>query len=91
MTTAQDIAFNEYRQAVTCPDEALERLTEALRVQSMEWRMRPLVEAIICLRGFDNTAAITFVAEIGDLWRIAKPPSLMAYLGLVPSSPLHWM
>lgn len=82
---AQDIAFNAYRQAVTAADEAVERLTEALRVQSVEWRMRPLVEAIMCLRGFDTVAATTFVAEIGDLSRFAKPASLMAYLGLVPS------
>ncbi|MFV0277993.1 MAG: IS110 family transposase [Parahaliea sp.] len=82
---AQDIAFNEYRQAVTSADEALKRLTEALDVQCREWRMRPLVEAIMCLRGFDTIAATTFVAEIGDLTRFAKPASLMAYLGLVPS------
>lgn len=82
---AQDIAFNAYRQAVTCADEALAGLTEALRTQSAEWRMRPLVEAIMCLRGFDTIAATTFVAEIGDLYRFAKPASLMAYLGLVPS------
>lgn len=82
---AQDIAFNEYRQAVTSADEALTRLNQALDVQSREWRMRPLVEAIMCLRGFDTIAATTFVAEIGDLARFAKPASLMAYLGLVPS------
>lgn len=82
---AQNIAFNEYRQAVTSADEALERLTGALQTQSLEWRMRPLVEAIMCLRGFDVVAATTFVAEIGDLSRFAKPASLMAYLGLVPS------
>lgn len=82
---AQDIAFNMYRQAVTGADEALERLTEALRNQCMEWRMRPLVEALMCLRGFDVVAATTFVAEIGDVSRFPKPASLMAYLGLVPS------
>ena len=82
---AQGIAFNEYRQAVTSADEALERLTEALRVQCLEWRMRPLVEAIMCMRSFD-VAATTFVAEIGDLARFAKPAALMAYLGLVPPS-----
>lgn len=82
---AQEIAFNEYRQAVTSADEALDRLTQSLREQCMEWRMRPLVEAIMCLRGFDILAATTFVAEIGDLTRFPKPASLMAYLGLVPS------
>ena len=82
---AQDIAFNEYRQAIRDADERLERLTEALRIQSAEWRMNPLVQALMCMRGFDFISAITFVAEIGDLSRFPKPASLMAYLGLVPS------
>ncbi len=73
---AQDIAFNAYRQAVTSADEALERLTEAIRVQSREWRMFPLVEAIMCLRGFNTIAATTFVAEVGDLSRFPRPASL---------------
>ena len=82
---AQEIAFNEYRQAVKDADERVERLTAALRTQSEHWRLRPLVEALMCLRGFDSIAAITFVAEIGDLQRFAHPRALMAYLGLVPS------
>lgn len=82
---AQDITFNEYRQAVKDADERLKRLTEALRVQSLEWRMNPVVKALMCLRGFDVVAATTFVAEIGDLSRFPEPGSLMAYLGLVPS------
>lgn len=36
----------------------------------------------MCMRGFDFIAAITFVAEIGDLTRVAKPTALMTYLGL---------
>tara|TARA_R100001509_G_scaffold128837_1_gene82211 strand:- start:4059 stop:4844 length:786 start_codon:yes stop_codon:yes gene_type:complete len=57
----------------------------ALRLQSAEWRMNPLVKALMCMRGFDFISAITFVAEIGDLSRFPKPAALMAYLGLVPS------
>jgi hypothetical protein len=37
------------------------------------------------LRGFHFVAAVTFVAEIGDARRFARPRALMAYLGLVPS------
>lgn len=48
-------------------------------MQSGDWRLRPIVEALMCLRGFD------FVAEIGDLHRFTHPRALMAYLGLVPS------
>jgi transposase len=82
---AQQIAFNEYRQTVTEAQERCERVTQALREQCAEWRMRPVVEALMCLRGFDFIAAITVIAELGDLTRFAHPRALMSYLGLVPS------
>ena len=82
---AQEIAFVEYRNAIKDAHERLERITEALRSQSSQWRMRPLVQALMCLRGFDFIAAVTFVAEIRDPRRFAHPTALMAYLGLVPS------
>ena len=82
---AQQIAFDEYRQMVAEAHERLERITQALREQCAEWRMRPVVEALMCLRGFDFVAASTIVAELGDLTRFAHPRALMAYLGLVPS------
>ena len=47
--------------------------------------MRPLVEALMCLKGVNFVTAVTFVAEIGDLTRFAHPRALMSYLGLVPS------
>jgi transposase len=82
---AQEIAFNEYRQAIKDAHERVERLTQALRDQCAQWRMNPLVKALMCLRGFDFIAAVTFIAELGDLSRFAHPRALMAYLGLVPS------
>lgn len=39
----------------------------------------------LALRGVDFIAAITIVAEIGDLRRFPHPRELMGYLGLVPS------
>ena len=82
---AQQIAFDEYRQTVKDAHERVERLTQALREQSEHWRMKGVVKALMCLRGMDFTAAITFIAEIGDLSRFAHPKALMKYLGLVPS------
>jgi transposase len=82
---AQEIAFNEYRQAAKEACERVERLTEALRELCAGWRMRPLVEALMCLKGVNFVTAVTFVAEIGDLTRFAHPRALMSYLGLVPS------
>jgi transposase len=40
-------------------------------------------------RGFDCIAAITFVAEIGDLSRFEHPSALMAYLGLSTGHSRH--
>ena len=82
---AQQIAFDEYRQAVRDAHERLERLTQALREQCEHWRMKGVVRALMCLRGVDFIAAITLIAELGDLSRFAHPKALMKYLGLVPS------
>ncbi len=82
---AQEITFNEYRQAAKEACDRVERITQELRVQCKDWRMNPVVEALMCLKGFDFVAAVIFVAEMGDLTRFAHPRALMAYLGLVPS------
>jgi transposase len=82
---AQQIAFDEYRQTVKEAHERCERVTQALREQCADWRMSPVVEALMCLRGFDFIAAVTVIAELGDLTRFAHPRALMAYFGLVPS------
>jgi transposase len=82
---AQDIAFAEYRTAVRDAHERVERLTEAMRSQLEHWRMRPVVEAVMSLRGIDLVAAMTLVAEIGDFTRFARARELMGFLGLVPA------
>jgi transposase len=82
---AQQIAFEEYRQAIKETHERIERLAHGLREQCESWRMKPVVQALMCLRGIDFLAAVTLIAELGDLTRFAHPSSLMAYLGLVPS------
>jgi transposase len=82
---AQQFAFDEYRQAVRDAHERCERLTEALREHCKGWRMGPVVDALMCLRGFDFVAAVTIIAELGDLHRFSHPRALMSYLGLVPS------
>lgn len=82
---AQSIAFTEYRAAVSSANERLERITEALRQALNQWRLRPVVEALMSLRGIDFVGAITLVAELGDLRRFAHPKQLMSFLGLVPS------
>jgi transposase len=82
---AQDIAFAEYRGAARDAHERVERLTDSLRSQLEAWRMRPVVEALVSLRGIDLIAAMTLVAEIGDFTRFARPRELMGFLGLIPT------
>jgi transposase len=82
---AQDIAFSEYRQAVSEGEARVQRLSESLAREVEHWRMHSLVSALMTLRGLDLIAAATVVAELGDLRRFAHPRELMGYLGLVPS------
>jgi transposase len=50
-----------------------------------DWSLAPVVPALMAMRGIDLVAAVTILAEIGDLQRFESPRQLMAYLGLVSS------
>ena len=82
---AQQIAFQEYVDAITEAAARVERLITQIRMLLPEWRMAPVVEALQALRGVSLVTAVITVAEIGDLTRFTNPRQLMAYLGLVPS------
>jgi transposase len=82
---AQNIAYAEYRSAVREAHERVQRLEASLREQVEPWRFAPVVRALMTLKGIDFVAAVTLVAELGDLARFAHPKELMSYLGLVPS------
>ena len=51
----------------------------------MGWTLKPVVEGLMALRGVDMLAAVTIMAELGDITRFESPRELMAHLGLVPS------
>lgn len=82
---AQQIAWAEYRSAMTDAHERVQRITAALREQAELWRFGPVVNALMCFKGIDFVAAVTLIAELGDLHRFEHPRQLMAYLGAVPS------
>jgi len=84
-TPAQQLVFQEYVRAVSEHTERLQRLEAELPALVQSWRWAPVVEAIQALRGIQFTAAVTLIAELGDLTRFANPRQLMSYLGLVPS------
>jgi transposase len=84
-TPAQQIVFQEYVRAVSEQTERLQRLEAELPPLVQSWRWAPVVEAIQALRGIQFIAAVTLIAELGDLSRFDTPRQLMSYLGLVPS------
>ena len=82
---AQQIALQEYIDALRECSQRVERLTKQIRELVPSWRLFPAAKAIQALRGVSLIVAATTVAELGDLRRFRNPASLMAYLGLVPS------
>jgi transposase len=84
-TPAQQIVFQEYLRAVSEHHERLQRLDQELHEHVKVWRLSPVVEALQALRGIQFTAAVTLVAEMGDLTRFESPRELMKCLGLIPS------
>ena len=82
---AQEVAFVEYRRGIGEAQARVELLTQALSQELVGWRMRPLVQALMTLRGVDELSATSLVAELGEMKRFAHPRELMGYLGLVPS------
>jgi transposase len=84
-TPVQQIVFQEYVRAITEHTERLQRLDQELQDQVTSWRLQPVVEALQALRGMQFIAAVTMVAEIGDLTRFESPRELMKFLGLIPS------
>lgn len=82
---ALDQTHRAYLRAV---DEIVARLRtveEDLRTLLDLEPLRPRVQALRCFRGIDDLTALTIAAELGDPRRFPTAPSVMAFVGLVPS------
>jgi len=82
---ALDQTHRAYQRAV---EEGLARLHDVesdLRALLDLEPLRPRIARLRCFRGIDDLTALTIAAELGDARRFARAPSLMAYVGLVPS------
>jgi transposase len=64
--------------------ERIARIEDQMELQCADWSRKPLVDAIMALRGFKIIAAMMVVSEIGDFVRFTHPKQLMSYLGLTP-------
>ncbi len=78
------ITLEEYIQAVDSCIERVERITQRLKDILPQWEWKPVVEALMACKGFQEVAAMTIISELGDLRRFDHPRKLMAFLGLVP-------
>jgi transposase len=81
----QRLVLEELLGAERQAQDRIDRLEAAVRAAVPEWSLCELVTALQAMRGIDMVAAVTLLAEIGDLSRFASPRELMGYLGLVPS------
>ena len=70
--------------------ERIARLEESMEALLADWAMKPVVQAMMGMRGFALVGAMVIVSELGGAWRFEHPRQLMAYLGLVPTEPSRW-
>jgi transposase len=82
---AQQVALQEYIDAVHESLQRVERLTDQIRQQVPQWRLAPVAAALQAARGVSLIVAVTTLAELGDLTRFDNAQQLMAHVGLVPS------
>ena len=76
---------DEYVQAEASAASRVAVIEKRMHEVLQQWSLRPVVQALRALRGVDTVAAMTLLAELGDLRRFDSPSQLMSYLGLVPS------
>jgi transposase len=75
----------EYIDMVKHAQGRVEAMEEEMRKALDGWKLKAVVEGLMALRGIDLIAAMTIVAELGDISRFESPRQLMAHVGLVPS------
>ena len=81
----QQVVLQEYIETVRAAGARVKDMTEQMMAALEQWSLAPVVDSLIALRGVDKIAAVTLLAELGDISRFDSPKQLMAYLGLVPS------
>ena len=69
----QQVVFQEYVDAVLDAQRRVAGLDEQIHQAVATWSLRPLVEALMSLRGVNVLTAVTVLAELGDLTRFDSP------------------
>ena len=81
----QKVLLEEYIRRIDTAAVQIRRMEDQMEIILQTWKRKPLVEALMGLRGFQMVAAMVTVSEIGHFGRFKHPKQLMAYLGLIPS------
>ena len=71
--------------AIGSAEERSARLEEQMKALLESWPMKPVVQALMGMRGLALVGAMGRTSELGEAWRCEHPRQLMACLGLVPS------
>lgn len=82
--SSHNIILEEIIQQIGELQERITRIESQMELQCAIWTRKPLVDAIMALRGFKTIASMMVVSEIGDFVRFTHPKQLMSYLGLTP-------
>lgn len=83
--TALEQTHRAYLRAVEEIEARLRDLETDLRALLDLAPLRARVQRLRCFRGIDDLTALTIAAELGDARRFPSAPSVMAFVGLVPS------
>jgi transposase len=81
----QKTILEEYLQRIDTTHAQISRIGDQMELLLKTWSRRPLVEALMGFRGFQRTASMVLISEIGDFARFSHPKQLMAFLGVVPN------
>jgi len=75
LASAQKFVLEETLESIDRAVHRQAQLEAHLETVVAEWRMKPVVEALQCLRGVAFIAATVVVSELGDLSRFAHRAS----------------
>ena len=78
--TEQRFVLEEMLQAERQTGERVGRLEQAIREALPDWSLGAIVPALMAMRGIDTIAAVTILAEIGDLQRFESPRQLISQI-----------
>ena len=84
-TDAQKVVLEFYIQTIDLYESRVTQLKDKLIELLQDWEWKPVVDALMGCKGFQEVAASTIISELGDLRRFENPRKLMAFVGLVPT------